>query len=177
MSRSLDNKCQAKDCDAQAVQRGTVSGLFLCHKCRNYERIHRFSINGAERAAYLQEKEQKVDTRPKDGLCEATHCETKHGKRGSVSKLYLCNSCMAYEYTRKRSVNSNDGIKWQVQRNEKSRSKLDHWFSSLVSSHTHHWFSSLASSHTHHWFNSLISLLTIDSVLWLSLTMTIDSFL
>jgi hypothetical protein len=124
--RSSDNKCQANNCDAQAVQRGKVSGLFLCQQCRDYENIHGFSINSAERAAYLQKKEQKARTRPKDGLCEAIHCETKHGKRGSISKLYLCGSCIGYEYTRKHSINSVEGIEWQEQRNEKRLSKLGH---------------------------------------------------
>ena len=78
--RSSDSKCQANDCDAQAVQRGKVSRLFLCQKCRDYEKIHGFSINSVERAAHLQKKQQKVDARPKDGLCEAIHCETEHGK-------------------------------------------------------------------------------------------------
>jgi hypothetical protein len=124
--RSSDNKCQANDCDAQAIQRGNVSGLFLCQKCRDYEKLHGFSINSAERAAYLQEKKQKEDARPKDGLCEAIHCDAKHGKRGTISKLYLCSSCIGYEYSRRRSVNSVEGIEWQAQRNEKRLSKLGH---------------------------------------------------
>jgi hypothetical protein len=118
-----DDKCQASDCDNPCYKRGPVSGLFLCEVCRRYEINHKFSINSAERATYLHEKEHGKPQAPKPngGVCEGNHCEAEHTQRGAVSKLHLCNSCKTYQFRQQLGINSAEGIAWQLQRNEKRR--------------------------------------------------------
>jgi hypothetical protein len=125
--RPVDNKCQGNGCDEQAVQRGSVSGLFLCTSCRSFEKTYKISSNGPERAVHIQERAaEKAASLSKGEICQGDECSNPsvcggRYRRGKISKLYLCNPCVRFEARAMVSINSPDGIAWQLEQNDENQ--------------------------------------------------------